>query len=736
MPSSPREGTRFLSKRWSLSTRIFVGLGLGIATGLFFGEPMGALAIVGDAYVKLLQMTVLPYVVVSLIAGFGQLDRTQVRLLAIRGGILLAILWGLAYLLVLVMPLAFPTIESASFFSTTLVEPPKSIDVVNLYIPSNPFRSMANNLVPAVVLFSIAMGIALIGLERKETFVESLSTLSAALLRINDFVVRLTPFGVFAIGASAAGTMSVEEFERVQVYLLTYIVFALIMTFWTLPGLLAALTSMRHRTVLSLTRDALVTAFATGNDFVILPLLVERGTQLLKQFELEREDSASIVNVVVPVSHSFPHVAKVLTLSFVVFAGWFADVPLSVDEYATLAISGIVSLFGSVNVAIPFLLGLLRIPEDLFQFFVATAVLNARFGTLLATMHKLALALLVTCAITGVLTLRWRRLLRYGVVTVFIVTGAIVGLRLLFAWSMRIEYDKHKLLSEMQLLRDTVPAVVHKTLPPRSQHDPSRTRLDLIRERGVLRVGYYPENRLPFAFFNARGELVGFDIEMAHSLARGLGVTLEFIPLKSEFEFAQQRSMAALNTGTCDIIMSLSVLSMTHVTQINHSRPYLDLTLALVVKDHRRREFTKRKALVARDDLRIAIPDDRYYRSRVHHFFPNATLVPIGSIRDFFDETAGRPDALALLAEIGSAWSLLYPGYTVVVPQPPFQNVPLVYRLPQGETDWRNAVDSWIELKKRDGTIEQLYDYWILGRQATSPGPRWSVVRDVLHWID
>ena len=42
----------------------------------------------------------------------------------------------------------------------------------------------------------------------------------------------------------------------------------------------------------------------------------------------------------------------------------------------------------------------------------------------------------------------------------------------------------------------------------------------------------------------------------------------------------------------------------------------------------------------------------------------------------------------------------------------------------------------WISLKKRDGTIEGLYDYWILGKTAGPVKPRWCILRDVLGWID
>src|SRR5206468_4292969 len=101
---------------------ILIGLALGVATGLFLGEKAGALQFVAEGYLRLLQMTVLPYVMVSLIRGIGSLDGARARRLFLRVGTLSLVLWTLALGAVMLMPSAFPQIESASFFSTTLVE--------------------------------------------------------------------------------------------------------------------------------------------------------------------------------------------------------------------------------------------------------------------------------------------------------------------------------------------------------------------------------------------------------------------------------------------------------------------------------------------------------------------------------------------------------------------------------------------------------------------------------------
>lgn len=164
-----------------------------------------------DGFVRLLQMTVLPYVTVSLIAGIGSLNATTAKRLFLRVGALTLVLWLLALGAVFLMPVVFPAIQSASFFSTTLVEERPPFDFVSLYIPSNPFHSLANNIVPAVVLFSSFLGVALIGIERKERLIEVLLVMERALARANRFAVRLTPLGLFAIAAYTVGTADTEQ---------------------------------------------------------------------------------------------------------------------------------------------------------------------------------------------------------------------------------------------------------------------------------------------------------------------------------------------------------------------------------------------------------------------------------------------------------------------------------------------------------------------------------------------
>src|SRR4029077_7835636 len=106
----------------STTRNIVIGIALGIATGLFLGEKADFFQFAAEGYLRLLQMTVLPYVTISLITGIGGLDGERARRLFVRVGALSVVLWALALSAVMLMQLTFPEVERASFFSTTLVE--------------------------------------------------------------------------------------------------------------------------------------------------------------------------------------------------------------------------------------------------------------------------------------------------------------------------------------------------------------------------------------------------------------------------------------------------------------------------------------------------------------------------------------------------------------------------------------------------------------------------------------
>ena len=715
--------------RVSLSTKVLIGLLLGIALGVFFGELVGFMQVIGDAFILLLQMTVLPYIIVSLIGGLGRLDFGQARTLAIKAGLILLILWGIAMVAVILTPLAFPDWESASFFSTTLVEERKPFDFLGLYIPANPFQSMANTTVPAIVLFSVALGFALIGIKNKGVLIEQLDILSDALMRISQFVANLAPVGVFALASSAAGTMDVEELGGLQVYLVTYAVIAIVLSLWVLPGLVMILTPISYKRLVGKTRDALITAFATGNLLIVLPILADECKAMVQDDASGSDESSSAVDVLIPVSFNFPSMGKLLTLSFIPFAAWFADISIPVNQYPNFLLSGLATFFGAVVVDMPFLMDLMRIPSDMFELFITVDVLTVRFGTLLAAMHTVALTILTTFAMSGRLVIQWKKVLQYAVVTVAVTLVSIAAVRLFFSLTLDPTYTKYRSFVEIELLHEPVEAKVYTSSlsPPASASGESS--LEMIRKRGTLRVGYIKDS-LPFAFTNARSNLVGFDIEMAHLLAKELGVNLEFLLID------RNNIAKRLNDDYCDIVMTGVAITTDRAQNMSFSESYIDQTFAFITKDHRRDEFKKWEDIKMIDSPRIGIPDVPYFISLARQYLPGAQIIPLSSPRDFFNEKVKNLDAFIYSAEAGSAWTLIYPDYSVMVPLPDPLAFPIAYPIARDDGEMLNFVNHWLALKKKDRTIAKIYDHWILGKGADKKEPRWSVIRNVLHLIE
>ena len=702
----------------SLSTQILIGLTLGFLVGLFLGDKASVLAIVGKAYVGLIQMSILPYMVVSLMLGIGSLSYEKAGKLAITGGIVLVASWLMAFAIVFLMPLAFPSIEAGSFFSTSLVEVAE-VDFIDLYIPVNPFSSVARTVVPAAAVFSIAFGIALIGVENKQSLLDILAATSKTLSRIAMMVVKVTPIGVFAIAANAAGTLTIDQFGRLQSYIIPFIVATLILTFWILPGLAAALTPFSYREILKSARDALTTGFVTGNLFITLPMLVENARKLFEDRRLKNDDTDNYVEVLVPTSFNFPNIGKLLTLLFVLFAGWFVGKNIALTDYPGFAVLGLFTLFGGVDLALPFLLDQMKIPSDMYQLYVVTGVLNSWFATLLAVMNLFTFTLVAACAATGAIKINWSRIFSFAIISLVIFVAALLGTRFVLSELVSKEDITRRTLMHAEI-EDSKPADIKEidSKDAVAQKSPLKS----IVKRGKLRIGYHPEN-LPFSFVNDNGDLVGLDVELMHMLAREMKVEIEFI------EWTYETVFKDLDQNKFDIAIGGLIVNPERLAKANFSNPYMNMTTAVVVKDHRRNQFKSWRLIDKEPIISLGVVGERRARN-VKRYLPNSEIVLLETYSDFFKDNPKDVDVLVISAEAGSAWTILYPAYSVVVPEPHLKsNAALA--IPLGDSDFGGFVNNWLQMKQTSGIIDKLYNKWILGTKVEQKKGRWSIGRDV-----
>ena len=715
----------------SFTKQMLLGLFLGIGIGIFLGEFSQPFSIVGNIYIGLLQMTVLPYIVVSLVANLGRISWSESRGLLLAAVSVLALILILGMGMLIVIPYAFPEWQSGSFFRATMVESAKAFDLVAMYIPANPFNSLANNIVPAVVLFSILLGVGVSGITGNGGFLQALDVVEAALNRINKMVIKLTPIGILAIAAGTAGSISVDELSRLQAYLITYTVIALVLSFLVLPLLVSAVTPFSYKDLVTIPKDTLIMIFATAKIIVLMPQLVENVKVLFRRYDLEDEHVDSGAEVLMPLAYPFPNLGTYVILMFIPFSAWYMGRSFDFSDQVVFQAASLLSSFVAPIIGIPFLLDLMRVPADMMELFMMSTVYTDRIRVVLGAVHLLSLTIVVLAIRKEVFRWNIAALLKAVAISALAIVISLFGVRAYLAEAMDGTQGGSEDLVQMRWMDRTVDAEIYKdSLPAVVNVACTEDRITTIMQRGTLRVGYLADS-LPFAFSNEQGEVTGFDIEMAHMLARDLGVSLELVRIKTA-EISE-----LFNSGQLDIVMSGLAITAKRALQWEFSASPMDLTLAVLVEEYRRREFSTLRNLKNNTDLNLGIVGaDSAYKHLLENAIDNVNLVSVASPRAFLKGNEPNLDGIIYSAEGGSAWTLLYPSYTVVVPEPGAIKLSMAYPLPKGEVTWKRFVSQWVEIKQKEGTITSLFDHWIQGKGAEDTTPRWSVIRNVLYWVD
>jgi hypothetical protein len=288
---------------------------------------------------------------------------------------------------------------------------------------------------------------------------------------------------------------------------LTYFVGTLLVGLLILPLLVATTTSIGYVAFLRVAWAPMVTAFATGKTLVVLPMIAEGTSQLLKESG-ECESAAARPSALVALGYPFPHLGKLISLLFIPFAAWFVGSPMAWSDYPSFLGAGFVSMFGSAVAAIPFVLDVERLPANLFQMFLGSGVICGRLSDLLGVVSLFAFTILTTSVLEHRLRIRMGALLSRGAlvtVVVLLSVGAARGILTPFVGRLP---SKDQALLNMHTA--VVPAAekVWTTPPPADPPDAGSTRLQRIQRRGALRVGCFVDN-LPFSFRNEAGRLVG-----------------------------------------------------------------------------------------------------------------------------------------------------------------------------------------------------------------------------------
>ncbi len=160
----------------------------------------------------------------------------------------------------------------------------------------------------------------------------------------------------------------------------------------------------------------------------------------------------------------------------------------------------------------------------------------------------------------------------------------------------------------------------------------------------------------------------------------------------------------------------------------------MNMTVALLVLDHRRIEFRRRIADRNFQGVTITSEPSGGGQAFGAGNFPGSAFVSVPGPRSFLDSGGTEADAFVWSAESGSAWTLLYPEFSVILVRPLFR-VPIGYPVDQKDDVFAEFLSNWLALTEAGPLDERLYDHWISGKTISQQEPRWSIIRDVLHWV-
>jgi ABC-type amino acid transport substrate-binding protein len=514
---------------------------------------------------------------------------------------------------------------------------------------------------------------------------------------------------------------------RLQAYLIMFSLACLVAVFVILPLLVSSLTSIRYRDLLRAAQEPLLTAIATGKLFVVLPQIVDKCEQLIKEeHESPTRIGESTASVVVPLAYPFPHLGKVLAFVFIPFAAWYVGQGMTPQQTTAMAATGTVSSFASPLVTIPYLLDQYQLPQDLMPLFILPGFVTTRLGDVVGVLHLMALTLIVNQALQKRLRIQWKRLAMATVATLV----CLITLGAASRWyltSTTLEYNLDQRLLSLEIPDPYGEVVVYRSrdeVPKLAPLDGST--LDRVKTKKILRVGYHSDH-LPYSFFNNQQHLVGLDVELMHRLATRLQVRLEFVP------YAYDTVVEQLDSGQIDVAVGGLMMKPERLLRAGFTQPYQTATIAVVLLDHRRGELETWADPHMAADMRLGVVHDDL-AAAARRQLPNVEIVVIDSYRSFFKGTHDGLDGVIMAAEEGAAWNVLYPEYAVVVPQPIVRR-PVAMAARSADGEWLRFLDSWLEFERLDGSLDRLELYWIEGGGTEERPPRWCVLRDVLQWL-
>jgi Na+/H+-dicarboxylate symporter/ABC-type amino acid transport substrate-binding protein len=707
-----------------LGYQAFLAILLGIVAGLFFGPFCDFLKPIGDIFVFTLQIVVIPYIPALLMHGLGSLSPELAKKLFKKGWFILVLLWFMVlvvcYIMKIMIPVPLPSPAADFSLEASAALPGAS----TLLVPGNKIYQVFYNGVPIIVLFSLIFGFAIMHLKEKDPLLSLLERINSSLERIIKWITIVSPIGIFAHVAYVMGTVNFDDLAKLQLYIGIIIATTLFLSIWVLPMIVSCLTSIPFKELFREYKIVGFLPFATAIPTIALPYINNAMRRLADRKNLDLGTFKATSQTIVPIGFGFAQIGNFLPLIFLFFLSFFYRHPLT--DLELLALPLLVTVFSIgipqfTFIALPFLLSTLSLPAQGFNLYAEISAITLNFQVLLSTVSMLSFMYLVVLRYYGLLEIQWRRLM-FQVGSMTIVLFAFVFIGKYFVHTTDNYYDLYYSL-KMDKAIDSPPQVTIYTTQVPAPPSTIESTLGKILDRGVIRVGYNPRD-IPFCYLNKWGEVVGYDVAYAYQLAKDLDVKLEMVPILYD------QLIEEVNSGYCDIVMSAIVMDEQRIVGMQFSSSYIEQANALVIPISKVDKYRTLAQIQKLPNLRIGALGA--YEEVVHSHFPDKTLI-IGEVAELYQN---KYDAYMWAELQAYIWCLANPTYTTLTYQGEMGKKYFAYPMKRNAEQLVHFINEWLVLKQEQGFAYRQRQYWFLGKEYNPATKRWSVLRDVLHWVE
>ncbi|MCK8107202.1 dicarboxylate/amino acid:cation symporter [Pseudoalteromonas sp. 2CM41L] len=273
-------------RKMALWLKILIGMITGIIAGMLLGNNAEYIKPIGQLFISAIKMLIVPLIFCSLIVGVTSMkDTTKMGRIGVKSIVFYLATTAVAISIGLGLGLLFEPGAGLNMVATTVADAkpsPTLVDTIVGLVPKNPVGSLASGNILQIIVFALSLGIALnlIG-EKGEPASKMFESLADAMYKLTELVMKLAPYGVFALMAWVSGKYGLDVLlPLIKVIGLVYLgcIIHVLVLGGGFVGLLGKLNPQRfYKGII----EAQIIAFTTTSSSGTLPASIKCATQNL-----------------------------------------------------------------------------------------------------------------------------------------------------------------------------------------------------------------------------------------------------------------------------------------------------------------------------------------------------------------------------------------------------------------------------------------------------------------------